>query len=107
TALATAVDVPAIATPASATAAATPGQRRPRARLRTLPSSCSVVIVAPFQREESTWGQIPAPPPARVRTGRVALSRLDGMPVNPDLQGRSYPPTAPVAVTEEHVAAFA
>lgn len=29
------------------------------------------------------------------------------MPVNPDLLGRSYPPTAPVLVTAERVAAFA
>ena len=29
------------------------------------------------------------------------------MPVNPDLQGRSYPPTAPVLVTAERIAAFA
>ncbi|MBO9627724.1 MAG: MaoC family dehydratase, partial [Microbacterium sp.] len=29
------------------------------------------------------------------------------MPVNPDLLGRSYPPTAPVVVTAERVRAFA
>jgi len=29
------------------------------------------------------------------------------MPVNPDLQGRTYPPTSPVLVTAERIAAFA
>jgi len=29
------------------------------------------------------------------------------MPVNPDLQGRTLPPTAPVVVTAERIAAFA
>ena len=29
------------------------------------------------------------------------------MPVNPDLQGRTYPPTAPVVVTAERIAEFA
>lgn len=35
------------------------------------------------------------------------LSRLVGMPVNPDLQGRTYPPTAPILVTAERIAEFA
>ena len=29
------------------------------------------------------------------------------MPVNPDLQGRTYPPTAPIVVTAERIAEFA
>lgn len=29
------------------------------------------------------------------------------MPVNPELLGRSYPPTAPIVVTSERIAAFA
>jgi len=37
----------------------------------------------------------------------MTLTRLGGMPVNPDLQGRSYPPTAPIRVTAERIAEFA
>jgi len=37
----------------------------------------------------------------------MTLSRLGAMPVNPDLQGRTYPPTEPVLVTAERIAEFA
>jgi len=37
----------------------------------------------------------------------MTLSRLGVMPVNPDLQGRTYPPTAPIRVSAEHIAQFA